>query len=194
MQLREAGSAADTSRSHLWDLATLTSKISDLHEFPEFISVALAKPPCNSEERILPLAPYRDLQMPSWRRLWSKIFFLTDKSKRWSCAGLLLWVCLTCKSNQRCTGFRHLLWIKLFHADKPPDFDFYCYWFSGFRVRLCLLVVSALHSIWLLKRGVSTKATLEDKIKKILCGQLRRKNLQRSDMKSIPWDLTPLIG
>lgn len=50
-------------------------------------AVVIAEPPCNCEERVLPLAPCRHLQMPSRRRLWSKIFF----PNRWK------WVLGTCR-------------------------------------------------------------------------------------------------
>lgn len=58
--------------------------------------------------------------------------FVLNTYKCWSHAGLLLGVCPTCKSNQHCTGFKHLLWIKLVRADCPPAFYFYCCYSSGF--------------------------------------------------------------
>lgn len=131
-------------------------------------AVVIAEPLCNSDEWNLPHAPLQRSSNAILIRTMNQVFLLRDKSKCWSHAGLLLWVCLTCKPDQHHTAFMHLLWIKLVHADQP-SWLFYCCSFSGLCVPFCLLMVSAFHSIWLQKHGVYTKTTLENKIKRF-CG------------------------
>lgn len=132
-------------------------------------------------------SPSWPLQRPFWCSLWSRIFSLTEKSQCW-------WQ-QHCRyeSGHRYTGFKHLLGIKLVHVDQPSDFDLCFHYFSGLSVPF--LMVSALHWgtgpfgcwTWCLPQHW-------EKIKSILCGQLCRKNLQKSDVKRIPQDLTlPII-